>query len=282
MPTFSAHDGTQLAYHLRGDGGPLVCLPGGPMQDSAYLGDLGGLADRVGLVLLDHRGTGRSETPADKTSYRCDHLVDDVETLRIELGLERMDLLAHSAGANLALLYAARHPERVARLLLITPSIFAVGLTITGEDRREMVQRRADEPWFEMAAAAFEAVASGQAASDDWAAIAPFWYGRWDDAARSHDATAEEQRNAEAASVFGSKGAYDPDTTRAALASVQAPVLLLSGEVDIAAPPRVMAELAGLFPNVTFTIQPGAAHFPWLDDPARFTETLTSFLQQTT
>jgi pimeloyl-ACP methyl ester carboxylesterase len=33
MPTFfSAHDGTKLAYHVFGDGPPVVCLPGGPMQ----------------------------------------------------------------------------------------------------------------------------------------------------------------------------------------------------------------------------------------------------------
>jgi proline iminopeptidase len=42
MPAFSAHDGTKLAYHVFGDGPPVVCLPGGPMQDSVYLGDLGG------------------------------------------------------------------------------------------------------------------------------------------------------------------------------------------------------------------------------------------------
>jgi proline iminopeptidase len=44
MPAFYAADGTELAYHVRGAGLPLVCIPGGPMRDSAYLGDLGGLA----------------------------------------------------------------------------------------------------------------------------------------------------------------------------------------------------------------------------------------------
>jgi proline iminopeptidase len=35
-----------------------------------------------------------------------------------------------------------------------------------------------------------------------------------------------------------------------------------------------------LFPNATVTVQPGAAHFPWLDDPAFFTAAITSFLAQ--
>jgi pimeloyl-ACP methyl ester carboxylesterase len=38
MPAFSAADGTELAYHVQGEGIPRVCLPGGPMRDSAYLG----------------------------------------------------------------------------------------------------------------------------------------------------------------------------------------------------------------------------------------------------
>jgi proline iminopeptidase len=41
-------DGTRLAYHGSGTGAPLVCLPGGPMRDSAYLGDLGGPAAFLG------------------------------------------------------------------------------------------------------------------------------------------------------------------------------------------------------------------------------------------
>ncbi|GAB2840534.1 alpha/beta hydrolase [Actinoallomurus bryophytorum] len=249
------------------------------MQDSAYLGDLGGLSGRLRLILPDHRGTGRSETPAETSSYRCDRLVDDVEALREHLGLDRMNLLAHSAGANLAVLYAARHPERIGRLALIAPSTYAVGITVTGDDRREPIRLRAGEPWFGPASAAFETIAAGQATDGDWAAIAPFTYGRWDDAARDHYAAGERQRNEEAATVFGSEGAYDPEATRAALAAFGAPVLLLAGEFDIAAPPRVMTGFAGLFPYATLVVQPGAGHFPWLDDPTRFTTTTAAFLK---
>ncbi|WP_432503375.1 alpha/beta fold hydrolase [Kineococcus arenarius] len=52
------------------------------------------------LVLLDPRGAGRSAVPADTTSYRCDHLVDEVEALRVHTDLERVDVLAHSAGSG--------------------------------------------------------------------------------------------------------------------------------------------------------------------------------------
>src|ERR1700728_2938205 len=108
MLAFSAFDGTELAYHLQGEGAPLVCVPGGPMRDSLYLGALGGLAAFRQLIMLDLRGTGQSAVPADPASYRCDRQVDDVAALLDHLGLDRADLLGHSAGANIAVQIAAR------------------------------------------------------------------------------------------------------------------------------------------------------------------------------
>jgi pimeloyl-ACP methyl ester carboxylesterase len=278
MPHFSAHDGTELAFRVFGEGDPVVCLPGGPMQDSAYLGELGGLSSHRQLVMLDLRGTGESATPEDAASYRCDRLVDDVEALREHLGLGRMDLLGHSAGANIAALYVARHPERVRGLALITPSTRAVGIEVTGEARREVALLRRDEPWFGPAFAALETIAAGNATDDSWKAVDPFFYGRWDAAAQAHHAAQDGHRNDEAAAAYGADGAFDPSTTRAALAAFGSPVLLLAGETDLNTPPGVAAEFAGLFPKAEFVVQPGAGHFPWVDDADRFVATTAAFL----
>lgn len=278
MPSFSAFDGTDLAYHVLGAGAPVICLPGG-MQDTGYLGELGGLPAHRQLIMFDLRGTGRSAIPRDAASYRCDRLVDDVEALREHLGLERFDLLAHCAGANLATLYAARHPERVGRLALITPSTRAVGIDATGQARLELARLRAAEPWFPPAFAALEAIVAGDATGDSWTAIDPFFYGRWDAAAQAHLAAQDGRRNDEAAAAFGAEGAFDPAATRAALAAFAAPVLVLAGEVDLNSIPVAVAEFAGLFPGAEFVVQPGAGHYPWLDDAGRFVTTTAAFFE---
>jgi proline iminopeptidase len=118
-PTFLSHDGLELAYHVFGTGKPLVCLAGGPMRASAYFGDLGGLSAHRQLVMLDLRGTGDSPYPTDSATYRCDRQVADVEALREALGLDQIDILAHSAGSSLAALYLTQHPHRVGDLVLI-------------------------------------------------------------------------------------------------------------------------------------------------------------------
>lgn len=274
MPTFSAPDGTRLAYRVTGHGDPVVCLPGGP-ADSRYLGDLGGLSTHRRLIFLDLRGTGRSAVPQDTASYRCDRLVEDVEALREHLGLAPMDVLAHSGGANLAAQYTARYPQNVGKLALITPGTRAVGVAITGETRRELARLRKNEPWFPAAFAALEAISEGT--GSDWEAIAPFFCGRWDAAAQKHHA-AGQPSNMEAVALFAAEGAFDPEATRAALAACEVPVLLLAGEFDLNSPPRSVAEFAGLFSDATLAVQPGAGHYPWLDDADRFVATTAAFL----
>ncbi|APU43794.1 MULTISPECIES: alpha/beta fold hydrolase [unclassified Streptomyces] len=272
--TFTAPDGTLLAYRARGSGEPVVCIPGGP-ADSAYLGDLGGLSAHRRLVVLDLRGTGRSAVPQDPGSYRSDRLVDDIEALRGHLGLDRIDLLAHSAGANPAVQYAARYPDRIGRLALITPGTRAVGTVITGDTRRELARRRAHEPWFPAAFAALEDIIAGAGGDPD--AIAPFFYGRWDAEARRHH-TASRPDNPEAVARFGAEGAFDPEATRAGLTALRAPALLLAGEFDLNSPPGAVAECAELFPHATLVVQPGAGHYPWLDDAGRFVAATAAFL----
>ncbi|WP_399434345.1 alpha/beta fold hydrolase [Streptomyces sp. WAC05950] len=272
--TFTAFDGTRLAHRTHGRGEPVLCIPGGP-ADSTYLGDLGGLSAHRRLIVLDLRGTGRSAVPQDTSSYRSDRLVDDIEALREHLGLGRIDLLGHSAGANPVIQYAARYPDRIGRLALIAPGTRAVGTVITGDTRRELARRRAHESWFPAAFAALEDLIAGTGSDRD--AIAPFFYGRWDAEARRHH-TAGRPDNPEAVAHFGAEGAFDPEATRTALAALRAPALLLAGELDLNSPPRAVAECAELFPDATLVVQPEAGHYPWLDDAGRFVAATAAFL----
>ncbi|MFE9039878.1 alpha/beta fold hydrolase [Streptomyces sp. NPDC012421] len=279
MPSFHAPDRTLLAYHATGSGDPLVCLPGGPLQDSAYLGALGGLTAHRTLIRLDLRGTGGSAEPEDPGSYRCDRLVEDVEALRAHLGLDTLDLLGHSAGANLAALYLTRHPERVARLVLVTPGAAAAGIGTAPEERLAAARLRAGEPWFAEAYAALEEVTAGRGTAESFGKVAPFFHGTWDAAARERHAASERERNGAGAAVYGAEGAYDPEATRAAFAGFGRPVLVVAGEGDANTPPPTAEAYAKLFPAAALAVLPGAGHFPWHDDPEGFTATVADFLR---
>lgn len=297
MPTFTTYDGTELAYHPVGAGEPLLCLPGGPLRASAYLGDLGGLAAHRQLVLFDLRGTGDSGVPEDRSTYRVDRQAEDVEALRRHLGLERVDLLAHSAAGSLAAHYAARYPERVRSLTLVAPVVRAAGIEPTEADRREAMALRRDEPWYAAGLAAFEEIVAGRESPEAWEAVTRFNYGRWDDAARALVAASAHQVNREAAAAYepaGGSGTADvgegaagrrdtggapgPGEVRAALGALDVPVLVVAGGLDGGPTPERAREVTGLFPDARLSVIPGAGHFPWLDRPDAFVRTVAAFL----
>ncbi|MFD3943205.1 alpha/beta fold hydrolase [Streptomyces sp. NPDC058579] len=278
MPTFTTYDGTELAYDVRGEGEPLVCLPGGPMRDAAYLGEFGGLAAYRRLIVLDLRGTGASAEPADPASYRCDRQVADVEALRRHLGLERIDLLGHSASGNLATLYAAAHPERVRSLVLVTPGTWAVGIEITDEEWDKAGEVFADQAWYAEARAGLATIGPDTPPARVKEIVAPFAYGRWDEAARAHAAGITDEAHWDAAAAFHAPGAFDPEATRAALTGLIAPVLILAGEYDGGPSPVRAAELAECFPRAELVVQRGAGHFPWVDDAGAFARPIAAFL----
>ncbi|SOB88480.1 alpha/beta fold hydrolase [Streptomyces sp. 1331.2] len=282
MDFFTSYDGTTLAFRTLGDGPPLICLPGGPGRAADYLGDLGGLSAHRTLILPDTRGTGGSAMPADLATCRVDRLVADVEALRHHLGLDRVDLLGHSAGGSLAMLYAAAHPDRLTSLTLVTPSFAAVGLpSDTGVD--EVIAARAAEPWHAEAVTAHRHMKTANTfaeAAPYRFAFEPLMYGRWDDAARAHAAADPAQRSLPVSEHYYKDYTPDSQELRRRLGALPSPVLLLAGEVDLWPTAKSAADAASLFPEAKLAIQPGAGHYPWLDDPQAFTAQVEGFLSE--
>lgn len=116
---FDAAPGVQLFVHEVGDGEPVVVLHGGPGADHSYMhGMARGLAGQFNVVFYDQRGSLRSTDSGD-VSYTIQDHVSDLEALRRALGAERIHILAHSAGTNLAYHYLAQHPDQVANVVLV-------------------------------------------------------------------------------------------------------------------------------------------------------------------
>ena len=278
MHRFASYDGAELGYRELGDGPPLVCLPGGPGRAAEYLGDLGGLDTSRRLILLDPRGVGLSDDPADPATFRVDRLVSDVEALRAHLGLERMDLLAHSAGANLATLYAAAYPERIARLVLVTPGLGVIAVSGDQKEFNAALAPRSAEPWYPEARAALEKILTGDLSMEAFRVSRPLYYGHWDDAARAHATVGVAARHMAAREGYVAGIALDPPATRAALKRMTAPVLLYVGEADPMVTPAMARNAAQLFNDARVVVQPGAGHFPWIDEPSAFAASIGSFL----
>lgn len=105
---------------------PVIYLHGGPGGfTTAGVMDKGASLRAAGFttVYFDQAGDGQSDRiPA--TQYTLDRAVNDVEALRIALKAERIVLWGSSYGADLAVLYERRFPDRVAALIFTSPGSF--------------------------------------------------------------------------------------------------------------------------------------------------------------
>jgi proline iminopeptidase len=75
-------------------------------------------AERYRVILMDQRGAGRSSPLAEFSGNTTQKLVDDMETVRAFLGVDRWILFGGSWGSTLSLVYAQSHPDRVFGLVL--------------------------------------------------------------------------------------------------------------------------------------------------------------------
>ena len=107
-------------FHLEvGAGPPCLVMHGGLGVDhSQFREGLDPLGDVLRLVYYDHRGNGRSGRPPIET-LTLGQLADDADALRSHLGYEKVAVLGHSFGGCIALQYALRYPQHLARLLLV-------------------------------------------------------------------------------------------------------------------------------------------------------------------
>lgn len=275
---YATIDGEVLAYRTWGEGDPLIVLPGGPGRDADYLEDLGGLADRAGrrLVVIEPRGTGASQALPGSDGPTIATLARDLEDLRIDLGLDALDLLAHSAGAAVAFAYAAEHPDRVRRMVLVAPATRTVGIRPTPEEEGERIRARSDEPWYDSVRLAFSRAELKGFTPEIVRALTPLYYGRWDDRAREHAAAGQFHDHARRAFYEGN--ATDPQALRASLGRLDGPVRIVIGELDLSPAPAQAAELASVFRDAQILVQDGSGHYPWVDDPARFTDLVAQAL----
>lgn len=112
--------GHELYFEESGNprGKPVIFLHGGPGGGSEPRMRRYFDPTRYRVVLLDQRGCGKSTPFATLEENTTWHLVDDIEALRRQLGIERWQVFGGSWGSTLALAYAETHPERVSELVL--------------------------------------------------------------------------------------------------------------------------------------------------------------------
>lgn len=110
-------DDVRLFYQRFGTGTPTLFVPNRLVHVSGFAP----LLERFDVVAWDPRGRGLSSRPEDPARYGIDVEIADAEAMRRHFGAERVTYVGGSVWGSIALLYAARHPEHVERVVALGP-----------------------------------------------------------------------------------------------------------------------------------------------------------------
>lgn len=265
---------------------PVVFLHGGPGGNSYTFEQTGGrlLESRLRMVYFEQRGSGRSERPASG-DYATATLVEDLEALRVHLGVPKISIVTHSFGTVIGLSYAARYPERVSRMVI------AGGLSDAPRSCRELSERmaRVRPEIYNRAFPAGSAEVSDAEICDRMFRAVP---GRAGEELRTADMFPNADvlrrfRELEAASGLRNTGELGGYQFRHGLlqwrftgqARLTMPVLVVAGEHDWAAGPQAQRYLAQSLPRGSFLELADAGHWMFIDQPEVFAREVGSFLR---
>ena len=106
--------------------GTVLMLHGNPTWSFFFRNLILGLRGTHRVIAPDHIGCGLSDKPDEQRyPYTLERRVDDLEALIDQLGIRgRITLLVHDWGGMIGMAYAARHPEKINRLVLLNTAAF--------------------------------------------------------------------------------------------------------------------------------------------------------------
>jgi proline iminopeptidase len=281
---FAAGDGARIYYKTLGRGTPMLLLHGGPGADhSDFLPALKPLARRWRLVLIDERGSGRSERLKDPKGYTLNHMVKDIECVRQHLNLPQLVVLGHSFGGILAQAYAVRHPKRILGLVLAGAGSSARCIDRDFRNLRKRLPARLRARLARQEKAGiFEADGSyrkGYAATSA-EALAPYMYAKapprrfQQPPELGMEVLREMWVRRSDFHIDGNLKGFD--FTRA-LSRVEAPSLIVIGDRDLVSTATADVSRASL-PRATLVVMAECAHMMYIDQTARFNRLLEDFL----
>jgi len=256
----------EIGCTVVGDGDAVIVLHGAIGLGSTYMRALDAWADEFQLVYYDQRGSG--QTPlGDVQKVSFPGGVEDLDGLRRALGLDRVQLLGHSAGAYLAALYAAAHPEATAGLVLLNPGppltpdlmqrfgrAMAARRTPADDDARRAIEE----------SAGFRDREPATLERHQLNTFIPFFRERATIERVSLGFTAITAANVQRAPerMVGSLGALDPMRQ---FAGIGCPTLVVHAELD-PIPVEWSRLLADTVPDAGFVVIEGGSHFPMIED----------------
>lgn len=239
-------NGIRIAYGVRGSGPPLVLIMGYRLSSRAWpLDFIEKLAERFTVVVFDNRGTGESDKPT--TGYEISNMARDVRGLLDHLDIARANILGYSMGGAIAQEFVRQFPDRVSGLVLCATMCGGPRATYASSSVVRVMREH-------------DGLTPEQIARRIWTVTySPGYLDR-------HRELAEDQMRREIAAPtplhaadlqFQAFAEFDCSNS---LPGIQAPTLVLTGDLDRLVSPKNSKFIASLIPGAKLVVIPDCGH----------------------
>ncbi len=290
-PHFCEAAGFRMHYVDEGEGKPIICLHGEPTWGYLYRKFIPPLSRTHRVLVPDHMGFGKSETPQDKEYHLRTH-VENLAAFIEELDLWEITFVVQDWGGPISAAYTVRHPERVKRFCLMN-TLLGYGPLVRNAPKLPPLHT---SPWFTWVAerlkdgSYYEVLGNLGSTVLSVMKIIGFENSSVVDRAwlRAYSAPFENKEECKGAIEFPldvaqqrianyiMEGAGGVEELR------KKPAMLAEGMCDRAIPPeRAIADFKILFPNGPIVELENVGHFCQEDTPEILVALIQQFIQMT-
>ena len=278
-------NGVAHFYRVVGQGEPFIFLHGGPgMWHDELVPFFLDFAQTHQAIFYDQRGNGNSLMgKIDETTFTTELLVEDLEALRQEFGTEKLNIIGHSWGGLLGMVYASTYPQNVKRLILVDAAPVNTNLLI--QSYKKMIERFAPEEWsYLQELYESDAFISGNPDAHNEAMRLSEGVTFYNDSARQRYfeiAVFDESKAKNSVAISGPAQKMKLSiAVQDQLANIPCPTLIVQGSEDFVVPEA--AELAHqLIGDSRLHFIANSGHYPFIEAPDDFFSAIHAFLEET-
>lgn len=276
--TFVEIDGSRLNYVVQGQGTPCLVIGSSVYYPKTFSQDL---RKHLQMYFVDLKWFARAYNPENLDAITIQSIVDDVEAIRRQLGLEKPIIMGHSIHGTIAMEYAKRHPDKISAVIAIgSPSVFgnkiydekAAALWATASEKRKAIQQRNWGNTTEL-----DRLTGKEATAAEYNQASPqYWYDPNYDANWLWDGMTVHTQvtNNLFQRVFSNYDMFDGNW------KIPVPAYVAMGKYDYVIPYTLWQPAYRQIPDFTLVLFDMSGHTPQLEEPAAFDRELLNWLKQ--
>ncbi len=283
---FVTVNGAKLWYQMVGKGEPLLLIAGGPGVSHSYLQPwFSALSDSYRVIYFDAFGRGKSDRAKSDSEYTFQRDVEDIEGLRRELNLGKINVLGHSYGGLVAQAYALKYPDSVNKLILSNTLFDAEMWQANNDNCNYEIRNQFPEIWEQLQELRAQGLHSSAKEHQELYGKVPLGLFYFYNGSNADKVTPEINPD-----VYYMIAGDDCDFLiggdiakldfRTQLKNLQMPILILASRFDRISLPRFSVQFKQYAPQAKFVMFEKSGHFPFIEETDKMFEVLRKFLSE--